>query len=102
MSRKLLVGGFKWVENTSQFIKDFIENYNEGSDEGYFPGVDVQYPEKLYDLRNYLPFLLEGRKIEENLQPTCIINQLNFVPVQSGRVFSEEGLCSIFYKFFII
>ena len=102
MSRKLLVGGFKWVENTSQFIKDFIENYNEDSDEGYFPEVDVQYPEKLYDLRNYLPFLLEGMKIEENLQPTCIINQLNFVPVKSGRVFSEEGLCSIFYKFFII
>ena len=36
---------FKWVENTSQFNKDFIQNYNEDSHEGYFLEVDVQYPE---------------------------------------------------------
>ena len=36
--QKFLVYGFKWVENTSQC---FIENYNEDSDEGYFPKVDV-------------------------------------------------------------
>ena len=28
------VDGFKWVENTSQSIEDFIENYNKDSDEG--------------------------------------------------------------------
>ena len=38
ISEKFLVYGFKWVENTSQ---GFIENYNEDSDEGYFPKVDV-------------------------------------------------------------
>ena len=30
---------------TSQFDKDFMKNYNENSDEGYFLEVDVQYSE---------------------------------------------------------
>ena len=42
MSRKLPVGGFRQVENTSQFSKDLTKNYNEDSD---FE-ADVQYPEK--------------------------------------------------------
>ena len=36
ISLKLRLGAFKWVENTPQSSKDFIENYNEDSDEGYF------------------------------------------------------------------
>ena len=36
MSKKLPEDGFKWVENTSQFIKDFRENFNDDSHEGYF------------------------------------------------------------------
>ena len=54
MSQKFSVGGFKWVECTSQFSKDFIENYNEDSDEGYFLEVDVHYFDKLHDLHNDL------------------------------------------------
>ena len=44
MSQKLPVDGCKWVKNTSQLNKDFIENYDEDSDEGYFVKYDVQYP----------------------------------------------------------
>ena len=40
-------------------------DYNEKGDDRYFPEVDVQYPEKLYDLHNDLPFLPERRKIEK-------------------------------------
>ena len=32
---------FKWVEHTSQFNEDFIENWNEDNDEGYFLEADV-------------------------------------------------------------
>ena len=32
---------FCLVKNTSKFYKDFIENCNEDSDEGYFLEVDV-------------------------------------------------------------
>ena len=35
------------------------KNYNEESDEGYFLEVDVQYPEKLQEPHNDLPFLPE-------------------------------------------
>ena len=34
MSKKLPIDGFKWVDNTPQFNKSFIENYNEDSNEG--------------------------------------------------------------------
>ena len=52
MSQKLSVNKFQWVEDTSQFNKDFIKSYNEESDEGYFLEVDGQYPQKLDELRN--------------------------------------------------
>ena len=42
-----------------------VENYKEDSDGGYFLEFDVQYPEKLYDLNNDLPFLPERMKIEK-------------------------------------
>ena len=35
ISKMLPVNGFKWVEDISQFSKDFIENNNEDSDDGY-------------------------------------------------------------------
>ena len=41
---------FLMIEDTSQFNEDFIKNYNEESNEGYFLEVDVQYPEKLHEL----------------------------------------------------
>ena len=48
MSQKLPVNGFKWVNDLSRFNEDFIKNYNENSDIGYFIEVDVEYP------KNYL------------------------------------------------
>ena len=40
-----------------------MKNYNEESDEGYFLEVGVQYPEKLLQLHNNLPFLPERMKL---------------------------------------
>ena len=42
-------------EDTSSLTNDFIKNYKEESDQGYFLEVDVQYPEKLHELHNDLP-----------------------------------------------
>ena len=51
---------YMWMDRrSSQFNKDFIKKYNEESDEGYFLKVDIQYPEKLCELHNDLPFLPE-------------------------------------------
>ena len=65
MSQNLPINKFKSIENTSQFNENFIKNYDEDSDEGYFLEVDVQFPEKLHELYNDLPFLPERTKIEK-------------------------------------
>ena len=58
MSRKLPVNHFEWM-------KYFIKKYNEEGDEGYFLEVDVQYPKKLQELPNDLPFLPARMEIEK-------------------------------------
>ena len=63
MSQKLPVNKFEWIENNYQFNEDFIKKYNEESNEGYFLEVDVEYPEKLHELHNDLPFLPGRMKI---------------------------------------
>ena len=65
MLQKLLVNNFEQIEDTSQINEDFIKNYNEESNEGYFLKVDVQYPEKLHEFHNDLPFLPERTKSEK-------------------------------------
>ena len=57
------------IKDTFQLNEDFIKIYNQESDEKYFLEVDVQYPEKIHELHNDLPFLQERMKIEktENL-----------------------------------
>ena len=59
MSQTLPLVGFKWVEETSQFNDNFIKRYNEDTNTGYLLEVDVQYPEKLHELHNDLPFFLK-------------------------------------------
>ena len=65
MLQKLSVNIFGWIKDTCQFYEDFIRNYNEESDEGYFLEVDVQYCENLHKLHNNLPLLPERMKIEK-------------------------------------
>ena len=66
MSQKLPVDSFTWVEQTSQFNKDYTENYNEGKDPRCFLEADVPYPEKSHELHNgLLTFLPERMKIEK-------------------------------------
>ena len=50
---------------TSQFTENFINDYSEESDEGYFLEVDVQCTEKLHELYNNLRFLPERMKTEK-------------------------------------
>ena len=52
---------FEWNEDSSQLNKE--------SAEGYFLEVDVQYPGKLHELHNHLPFLPERMKIEKVEKP---------------------------------
>ena len=65
MLQKILVTNFEWIEDTFQLNEYLIKSYNEKSDEAYFLEVDVQYLERLHELYNDLPFLLQGFKIEK-------------------------------------
>ena len=62
MSQKGPVDGFKWVKSLSQFNEDFIKNYHENSNMGYFLEVDVEYPKKIFNLHKDLPSLSERKK----------------------------------------
>ena len=55
ISQKLPLNKYEWIEDTFSLNNDFIKNYKEESDQGYFLEVDVQYPEKLHELHNDLP-----------------------------------------------
>ena len=54
---KLILAGFKWVEETSQFNIDFIKSYNEDSDREHFIEADIQYSEKGHEFHNESAFL---------------------------------------------
>ena len=76
MSQKLPVNNFKWVkqeEDLSQFNEDFMKNYDENSNTGYFLQVDIDYPKELLDLHKDLPFLPESEKINKVKKLICDI-----------------------------
>ena len=65
MLQKLLVKDFKLIKDISKFYENLMKSYNEESDKGYFLEVDFQYPKKLHELHNDLPFLPDTMKIEK-------------------------------------
>ena len=78
MSQKLPANGFKWVKNLSEcnsihFNESFIRNYDENSDIGYFLEVDIDYPEKLFNLHKDLPFLPKRKKVNKVEKLICSI-----------------------------
>ena len=42
MSQKFLVNDFKWFEYISEFNEEFVKDYNDERDEGYFIELDIQ------------------------------------------------------------
>ena len=81
MSQQLPVNNFGWMKDTSKFNGDFIQNCDEGSDEGYFLKVDVQYLEKLHEHHNDLLFWRERKVLklvaDLNNKTECVMHKRN-------------------------
>ena len=73
MSQTLPINGFRWVHVVSRFNEDFIKNYNENSDVGYFLEVDTEYPKKLFSSHKELTFLPERKTLEKVEKLVCSI-----------------------------
>ena len=74
MSQKLPVNGFIWYNDyLSDFNEEFIKNYDEKRDEGYFLEVDMEYPKTLWNSHKELPFLPERKKLEKVEKLVCSI-----------------------------
>ena len=71
MSKKLPVYGFEWVEDLSTIDEDFIKNYNDVSDVGYFIEADVEYPKEVHTLHSDVPFLPERMKVNKCKKLIC-------------------------------
>ena len=71
MSKKLPVNGFKWENDLSRFNENFIKNYNENSDVGYFLEVDIEYPKHLWGSHKVLPFSPERKKFKNIEKLVC-------------------------------
>ena len=74
ISQKLPVNGFIWYNDyLSDFNEEFIKNYDEKRDEGYFLEVDMEYPKTLWNSHKELPFLPERKKLEKVEKLVCSI-----------------------------
>ena len=94
MCKKLLVNGFKWVTKLDKFNEDFIKNYNEDGDVGYFLDIDIEYPKNLHKMHSDLPFLPGRRKIGKIEKLVCGIedNEKYVIHINALKQALNRGL----------
>ena len=68
---KIPVNSFEREENNHKFNEDFIKNYDEDSNKGYFLEVDIEYSKNLFNLHSDLLFLPKRNKIEKCNKLVC-------------------------------
>ena len=94
MLQMLHVNSFKWVEEISQSNLDVLKSYNEESDEEYFLEFDVQYPKKVCDLFNDLPFYMQKYGKIEKLVVNLINKIEHVIHTRSLKQALNHGLVS--------
>ena len=79
---KTICRHFKQIEkdDLSKFNENFIKNYDENNDKGYFLEIDVKYPTNLHKLHSDLPFLSKRMEINKFKKLVCTVyNKKNYV-----------------------
>ena len=94
MSQKLPINGLKWENDVSRFNEDFIKNYNENSDEGYFLEVDIEYPKQLFGHHKDLPFLPERVKNQIKQKNLLVLQKTkkNVIHIRALKQVLNHGL----------
>ena len=60
--------------------EDFIKNYDEDSNVGYFIKADIEYPKELHTMHSDLPFLLEKMEVNKFKNLICnLYDKKNYV-----------------------
>ncbi|XP_057310093.1 uncharacterized protein LOC130648089 [Hydractinia symbiolongicarpus] len=65
MCQDLPTDGFKWISNVDEFSEKRIAKLVEKNKYGYLLEVDIDYPERLHDKHNGLPFSPERMTINK-------------------------------------
>ena len=60
-------------EELSNFNEDFIKNYDENGNIGYFLEVDIDYLKEIFNLYKDLPFLPKSKKVNKVEKLICSI-----------------------------
>ena len=78
----------------SDFMEDFIKNYDENSDEGYFLEVDFEYPKELWSSHKDLPFFPERKKLQNVEKLVCIIEdkEKHVIHISASKQALNNGL----------
>ena len=72
MLQKLKVNNFEWIDDTSQFNKDFIKSYNKESDER----MKIKKVEKLVtNLHDKSEHVIHIRNLKQALNPELILKK---------------------------
>ena len=56
---------FKWVDDISKIDDDFIKNYDDDDNMGYFIEADIEYPKELHIKHSDLPFLPKRMEVNK-------------------------------------
>ena len=64
MSKYLPYEGFKWLKNVDKFD---VMSINEKSPIGYFPEIDLKYPDELHELHNDFPLAPEKLAVSSDM-----------------------------------